>query len=209
MYKAGISRIVALAGVLVVALGVVTAGAQSNQVIGIHGGLDFVTTGYKKSAARESNTVTRSFGIHGFLESRFYDVVGFQGMLGWEYLGPVCIDLSESSDCDRRQEERTSLIFASIGGVLYGPPLAPLIGQRGFRPVVGFGREWVSRGVGDRDCLNCTLDSVHFDGGMFIEPGLELPAFNDISATLGYRLYQSTADLENRFVLRLSTTRLN
>lgn len=181
--------------------------AQYVSPLRLHGGLGVSTTSYSPVAAERSNTVDRSFGVQAFLEPRLFDTIGVPISVGWEYLGPVCFDVDSSVDCAARVEERTSLLFGSVGAALHGPPI-PLAfdGEASDgRPFVIVGREWVSRGIGDDGCLNCALDTVRFEGGLFIEPGVSFSAGRDLIVSLGYRLYRSGSDLENRLGVRLLT----
>lgn len=182
-----------------------TVVAQYGRSLSIHGGMGLTTTSYDERAAERSNTVRRGFGLQGFVEPRLYDTVGLPVMIGWEYLGPICFDANETTRCAGRNERRTSLLFASLGAAMYGPSI-PWPGDEGAprrRAFIIAGREWVSRGIDDDDCLNCMIDDVHFDGGLFVEPGIELPAGRQMVVALGYRMYRGSSDLENRFVIRL------
>lgn len=184
------------------------AAAQHFPSLSIHGGMGFTTTSYSKTAAEQSNTVSRGFGFQSILEPRLYNTIGIPIMIGWEYLGPICFDEGGSSGCPSRSERKTSLFFASLGAALYGPSIPMAFDQDSARrPFIIAGREWVSKGVGDDGCLNCTIESVRFDGGLFVEPGIELPAGEDVTVSLGYRMYYARSDLENRFVIRFTSRR--
>lgn len=203
------TRIIALLpGVVCLALALTgEVSGQQFAALRLYGGLGLSTTSYSPAAARQSNTVDRSFGLQSHFEPRFYDTVGLPVSIGWEYLGPVCLDIDSSVDCSAGREEKTSLLFGSIGAALYGPPI-PFEYQdedSNGRPFLMIGREWVSRGIGDRGCLNCILESVQFDGGLFVEPGVEVSAGRHLNVSFSYRLYGRGSDLENRLGLRFAT----
>lgn len=193
-----------LAGTLVAAVPLL---GQAEAVVRFHGGLGLTTTSYRTSAAERSNTVDRSFGVQSIFEPTLYETIGFPVSIGWEYLGPICLDIDPSVNCGARHEEKTSLLFGSVGISLHGPPLPLGLGDResADRPFVIVGREWVSRGIGDDGCLNCFLDSVRFRGGLFIEPGVSFGAGRYLTMNVGYRVYRGTSDLENRIAIRLIT----
>jgi hypothetical protein len=202
-------RLIFLAVVAVASVGPASlvVRAQTISPVQVRGGFSLSTTSYSKMAAERSNTVNRSFGFHTVVEPRLYDVIALPVVVGWEYLGPICLDWESSVDCSAAREERTSLLFAGVGAALYGPPIPLSLDEedRGGRPFFVVGREWVSRGIGDDGCLNCILESVRFSGGLFVEPGLELPAGEFLSVSVSYRMYEGASDLENRFNLRFST----
>lgn len=181
--------------------------AQYNSPVTVHGGLGLSTTSYDRSAARQSNTVSRSFGFQSFVEPRLYGTVGFPITIGWEYLGPVCFNTSESAACFDRPERRTSAFFASIGPALYGPPipLTMLELDTDARPFILVGKEWVTGGFMDADCITCYVDGIDFDGGVFMEPGFGIQVTPDVTIGVGYRVYKSRSDLENRLVVRIET----
>ena len=183
----------------------IAALAQPTSPLTYRGGVGFSTTSYDESAASRSNTVSRSFGIQGSFSPRLHQVLAVRTDLGWEYLGPVCLDLGEEVDCARSTEEQTSAVFASIGAAIYTPPVR--IGSRrewtDTSLVLGFGREWVWAGIGDDGCINCTIERVGFDGGLYLEPGLEFTTNHRIGVEAAYRFYESRADLSGKFILRI------
>jgi len=179
--------------------------AQPTSPLTYRGGVGFSTTSYDESAASRSNTVSRSFGVQGSFSPRLHRVVAVRTEVGLEYLGPVCLDLNEGVDCARSTEERTSAVFASIGGAIYTPPVR--IGSwrewTDTSLALGFGREWVWAGIGDDGCINCTIERVGFDGGLYLEPGLEFATNHRIGVEAAYRFYESGADLSGKFILRV------
>jgi hypothetical protein len=175
--------------------------AQSPVSMG--GGIGFSTTSYKKEVTDASNLVDRGFGFQGAFAPRFYEHFGLLAEIGWEYLGQVCLDNSCQSD-----KTSTSSLYASLGAGLLSPVVNVDDGQQsvGFGFTLYGGMQWVNAGLSENNCVNCTIDDLDVNGGLYIEPGIDIHTGSEVAIGFAYRIYESSADLNSRFTLRASYT---
>jgi hypothetical protein len=76
-------------------------------------------------------------------------------------------------------------------------------GKIGFGLNLDLGREWVKGGLSQDNCLNCSIDDLDIDGGLWIEPGVDLYADPSVVIGFNYRIYESNADLTSRLTIRV------
>lgn len=174
--------------------------AWSQTPVELRGGIGVSTTGYDKEIANNFNLASRGWGFQGTFSPRFFTYVELLVEIGWEYWGQVCL----TSECnpDRTQ---TSSVMASTGVGMASPILFVNDQSRsiGFALNADLGHEWVKGGLSTDNCLNCAIDDLDIDGGLWIEPGIDLYADPSVVIGFNYRIYESKADLTSRITIRV------
>lgn len=187
---------IAWAGLVVLMLG--GTHPASAQPASFEGGLGLRATSY---LADPDASALDAFGlgVAAHTALRLYDVALLQIEGGVDYLGPLCYDTDAA--CASPQPSGASTFVAS-GAVGTGLRL-PFPGARSFAvPVAArvlLGREWLTGGIGDGDCLNCTTD-LTLDGGPFLEASLDVAARSHLRLRVGYRTY-TASDRRGQLVL--------
>lgn len=181
-------------------LGTGTEDSTAQSAIAMRGGIGLSSTSYDRETVDEFNIASQGWGFQGTFAPRLYQYVGLLVEFGWEYLTQVCL----SSTCERDRTS-TSSIMASVGAGLASPVLFvdDRSGPVGFGLTLNAGREWIKSGLSQDYCLNCTIDGFDIQGGFWVEPGLDLVASPNVVIGFTYRVYESSADVNSRFTLRI------
>ena len=188
-------RAVFLFGILLA--GFAPAAAQGD--IQLRGGIGITSTGYDQTLVDKHNIPGRGWGFQGTFAPRFFRYTTLLVEFGFEILTQVCAD-----ECERDRTS-TGSIMASVGAGLASPVLYvnDPQGRVGFGLFVNGGREWINAGLSEDGCVNCTIDELDIEGGLWLEPGLDIVAHPTVTIGFAYRIYEDAADVDSRFTIRI------
>lgn len=192
------SLVVVISGTLL--LGIYHS-AFAQAPIQLRGGVTLTSTRYDNKIADSFNLSTRGWGFRGVFAPRFFGFTSLLAEGGWEYWAQVCID---PSDCEPDRGS-TSSIMGSLGAGLVSPLLFvdDPEGRWGFGLTLYAGREWISAGLSQDGCLNCTIPDLDVNGGYWIEGGLDVTPDPSIVVGFVYRRFESSADVSSHVGIRV------
>jgi hypothetical protein len=147
-----------------------------------------------------------SVGVRLGMAPRLYDVLAASLEGGVDYLGALCFEAGAACAAARSRSSETFMLSASGAVGLLTPRVSLGARSEGVDVALGLfaGREWVEAGLGRGACINCRVDGLRVQGGLFVEPTLELWFFPGVALGAAYRAYSPASDIQGRLTVRLT-----